>query len=294
MPFTFNGIGTMYYGKKNHDEYLSVCEECRYSGHLATYETKHFFVILFIPIIPLGWKKIMDMCPRCKTHKVLPLEEWKTIETKLASGELQIDTDALGGANIPEPGSAEAAIETHIAYVEQEMKDLAESLALEMTEKFPSHAELQHYLGTYYRRSYKDAESVRCFERVLLLEPDNEEYRKLVGVYYLENDDLPKAAKLLAFMRKPGPNQEPEILSKLARKYFELGDHHTAYSYYEILARDCPYLLTADPMVRKGIKKVEKQLHKTESILPPHEHALALKVIAALTLIAVALFFLLR
>lgn len=63
MPTTVNGVGTHYYGRKNRAARISVCRACGRQGMLESYDTRLWFVIVFIPIIPLGRKRIIDQCP---------------------------------------------------------------------------------------------------------------------------------------------------------------------------------------------------------------------------------------
>ena len=62
MPTTYNGIGTHYYGKRNLEVENAQCEFCDNYGALESYETGLYFVVLFIPLIPLGRKQILDQC----------------------------------------------------------------------------------------------------------------------------------------------------------------------------------------------------------------------------------------
>ena len=63
MPTTVNGIGTHYYGKKNRSVRTAACRSCGRVGNLESYDTRLWFVIVFIPIIPLGRKRVIDTCP---------------------------------------------------------------------------------------------------------------------------------------------------------------------------------------------------------------------------------------
>ena len=81
MPTTINGIGTSYYGKKNLEADLGTCEWCGHQGELLNYETGYYFVVLFIPLIPLGRKQILNYCPSCSRHRVMAVAEW-TLEGK--------------------------------------------------------------------------------------------------------------------------------------------------------------------------------------------------------------------
>ena len=61
MPYTVNGIGTTYYGKKNLKSYQGRCEFCKRDGATQEYETIHWFVVVYVPIIPLGRKQILKL-----------------------------------------------------------------------------------------------------------------------------------------------------------------------------------------------------------------------------------------
>lgn len=77
MPQVENGIGTWYYGKRNLRVRRALCQFCNTVGDLQSYETTLFGVFLFIPIFPMGVKRINEDCPNCRRHTVASLKEWK-------------------------------------------------------------------------------------------------------------------------------------------------------------------------------------------------------------------------
>src|ERR1700694_4003625 len=82
MPTVHNGIGTWYYGKKRIHRFKGTCAFCNRVGELESYDTTLYFVFLMIPLIPLSHKRVLDQCPNCKMHRVLPLREWETAKEK--------------------------------------------------------------------------------------------------------------------------------------------------------------------------------------------------------------------
>ena len=68
MPSTVNGIGTGYWGKKNRHSYQGQCRGCNRQTTLTCYDTTYCFVVLFLPVIPLGKKRILDYCAACSRH----------------------------------------------------------------------------------------------------------------------------------------------------------------------------------------------------------------------------------
>ncbi|MCC5846933.1 MAG: hypothetical protein JJU29_02485 [Verrucomicrobia bacterium] len=105
MPYTVNGFGTGYAGKKNRHQSLTTCEFCGYEGLLDTYDTLLCLTALFVPLIPLRRKRVINDCPKCRRHRVLSLKEWqKTVRevvgevTASPEGKSEADavTDLLG------------------------------------------------------------------------------------------------------------------------------------------------------------------------------------------------------
>ncbi len=89
MPITYNGVGTHYYGRGNPQSRPGVCPHCHRSVNLVSYDTRLWFVILFVPVIPLGRKRIIDRCPSCSRHYVIDLRKWETAKQLEISGALE-------------------------------------------------------------------------------------------------------------------------------------------------------------------------------------------------------------
>lgn len=76
MPTTYNGIGTHYYGRRNPITRDAACPHCHRGTRLVSYDTTLFFVVVFIPIIPLAKKRIIDQCSSCTRHFAVPLKQY--------------------------------------------------------------------------------------------------------------------------------------------------------------------------------------------------------------------------
>ena len=71
MPYTFNGIGTWYYGKKNLHDLQDTCEHCGAYANLSSYDTTKYFVFVYLPILPLGKYRVLNDCDECRQHSSL-------------------------------------------------------------------------------------------------------------------------------------------------------------------------------------------------------------------------------
>src|SRR5262245_51958331 len=128
MPTTVNGVGTHYYGKRNVAVRTAACASCQRVGALESYDTRLWFVILFIPIIPLGRKRILDSCGACNRHFVAnadAYEQAKQLQTSASIEQFQRE---------PSPETALAAHAQLLAFRED---DRAAEFRGEALAKFP-------------------------------------------------------------------------------------------------------------------------------------------------------------
>ena len=77
MPTVINGIGTWYYGKKRIHTIRETCEFCGHPSDLSSYDTSLFFVVFFIPIIPLQRLRVIRSCAACQKHRLISLAKWE-------------------------------------------------------------------------------------------------------------------------------------------------------------------------------------------------------------------------
>ncbi len=96
MPHVINGVGTWYYGKRNVHRLRNVCPQCSAVGDLESYDTTLYFVVVFVPLLPLARKRVMDSCPSCGAHRVMPLKAWDKAKAEGLTGALDRLRDAPG------------------------------------------------------------------------------------------------------------------------------------------------------------------------------------------------------
>src|SRR6267378_141449 len=163
MPSTYNGIGTHYYGETNCERREAECRFCRRTVSLKSYDTRLWFVVLFIPVIPLGRKRIVDFCPACTRHFAVEADKWETAKQLNISGALE---------NFRANPTAEAAIEAHHQLTNYHQTSQAAEFRGVMAEKFGDNARVQTYLGFVLADLGKQEEAIKYFQRALELRPD--------------------------------------------------------------------------------------------------------------------------
>ena len=283
MPSTVNGIGTNYVGKANLERNYGVCEQCHHNGELLTYDTRLWFVVLFIPVIPLGRKKILDYCPKCTAHRILSLDEWQKAGDK-ALEEVKQEFSQ-------KPNDPDIAIKYHSTLDCWNKHEEAAELAEKLNSKFKQNFDVQMYLGAWYERKGKTKAADTFFEQALNIEPDNPEAKRAVAMGHIENGDIEKAEDLLAHMKEKGEHQDITLLFMLADAYQKKNLHDKALEIFEIICRDFPETARKDKAFRKAVKRSEKMHGGMKSILPPPPFNWAKAIIPAVVLILAIIIF---
>ncbi len=145
MPARVNGIGTTYIGKREAQTQQGVCESCKRPGPLTSYETRLWFTVVFIPVIPLARRQILNYCPRCTRHRAMGVDEWKKVQTEaIGSAMAQVDAN---------PDSPEHAVECHATMAACGKREEAAQYADAMASRFDDNADVLMYLGGWFERT---------------------------------------------------------------------------------------------------------------------------------------------
>lgn len=260
MPVTYNGVGTHYYGKKNFQSRPGVCRQCGRSVTLSSYDTRLWFVIVFIPVIPIGRKRIIDACSACRRHYVLDLRKWETARQLEVSGALE---------KFRSDPTPDTAIQAHRQLLAFHQTAEAADLQKMMVETFPDNARIYAYLGAAWTEFGRTNEADEFFAKALALRPDMPEARIGVASAYIRGKRLDEARKLLDFMEKPGVGQLYALapLEQLALAYQQMGRHEEALALFGRLLAELPNI-SQHKGFRKAVQKSETALKQRNSILP--------------------------
>jgi tetratricopeptide (TPR) repeat protein len=259
MPATINGIGTQYYGKKNLRVYEGVCESCQRPATLTDYETGYYVVVLYVPVIPLGRKQIIGDCSICRQHHVMPLRQWEQMrEESLESGLSEL------AENVGDPATALDLLQRMTVFNQlDEARDLAAATAKQHHEDF----ETQIHLGAWYEQQGDSQSSQRCFRRAIELNADHPASKRIQAVEAFEQGRPREAAKHLEALRGSAEHDDPALFFRLGTALQEKQMHAEALAEFEDLLRRHPGAGQAKHF-RKAVRKSEKALGKSNSILP--------------------------
>ena len=212
MPTTITGIGTHYYGKRDVARRPGTCQHCGAEGNLESYTTRLFFVVIFIPIIPLKRVRILDSCPRCSRHWIVDPEKYEMSRQLAVSGALEKYRD--------EP-SEESALVAHAQLMSFHMHQEADKFRETVLEQFPDSAEIRSGLASHLEQMGRWNEATSLYEKAFEQKPELPEVRHSLAWRCVNKNELDEAYDLLDFLRKPGAGQSFNLapLQALAEAY---------------------------------------------------------------------------
>ena len=259
MPTTVNGIGTTYYGKKNFKTSRGQCEFCKREAELQEYETKLWFVVVFVPLIPLGRKQVLDYCTRCQKHRVLPLHKWE---------ELKEQTIAEHTAALAQnPDDPETSLKLLHALAAFHRTDEAEKLAAGIEARFDDRADVQFQMGQWHDFRNRGAEAQACYRAALELDPGNLAAKHAMVLGLAARGAADQALALAQEAPQITPQQAPSFYLALGQAYQQAGRHADAVAAFTAAVEAHPKL-GYDKALRKSIRASEKLAGGDVSVLP--------------------------
>ena len=248
MPYTLNGIGTTYYGNKNPHEVKGTCEFCKASAKLKSYDTMLWFVVVFVPLIPLGRKRIIDMCSVCSKHRALPLHEWKELQAKA-----QEVTDAYN-RDPRNPQLAREALQTAMG-----IRDLPAFLKLseQIEANLLDNSETISLLASGHAHVGRNDEAERLLRLVVEID-DSVEHREALAANLLLQGKAQEAEPYLSHLQDQVPHQQGYIIFFLAQKYQSMGRHEDARRVFDWAARVHPAIEQDKEFIRMRSRSVAK------------------------------------
>lgn len=238
MTYTLNGVGTSYFRRRNLKIKAGVCSSCNRNAQLASYDTTKVFVVLFIPVIPLGQYHIVDHCSSCTVHRAIPAKDWEHLSTTSLAEAL--------AAFRAHPG-AQTAQELLGLQTELDLRESYESTLREVESKAGEDPNYWALLG-HAARAFGDARNaIRYFQRSQQL-GDIPWARNSLALLLLQEGRLEEARTCIGSVSLDGANT-PLILG-LVEGFLAAGRHDDAL----FQLRD---LVTARPQLAND-KKVQK------------------------------------
>ncbi len=258
MPSTVNGIGTGHYGKKNKETRQGTCTQCGTKGDLSDYDTRHAICVLFIPIIPLGKRRIMSHCKACDRWLQMSWKDWNTGVEVMN----QLIEEGIAG---PTPDREKTLDALGMVYQLQSITTLYDNLD-QLYAHYHDDEEIMAAVAAVmvmlYDFTNAHTYAVRAFE--LNQSDDN---RELVGVIALNTDKLSEARAAFQFIITNSLDDKYEVVLALVEAYQTKGQHQEALDLLDALAESFPDRAQSKP-TRRLEKISNKNLESGKAIIP--------------------------
>ena len=256
MPTTVNGVGTWYYGKKNCINYDDYCPYCNRYVTLSSYDTREWVVVVFVPIIPLGRKRIMNSCPICRRHKQLSLKKYlKLKDADYAAAMEKYD------ANPNDPEAVAELLGVFSAY--QDIESF-EALAGQAAEQFADNAKIQTTIGSIYY-NYGNMEQARQHLEKSLSLKDEQGVHELLGFVCLRLSNVDQAAGHFQHIIDQRIQNKAKTLLALVDGFQGQGRHQDALALMDVIVEIDP-AVGSQKIYKKSRKLSEKNLHSAKPI----------------------------
>ncbi len=219
MPHTVNGFGTWYWGKTHVHSHLAACEHCGQYGRLISYDTRLYVTALYLPLIPLGKRKVVDECPACRKHRSTRLRKWN-VEKRKALAEAHEAYERAPG----DPQAATQFIGTCIFF---EDDNLLLASAEPIERQFAEQAEVNVAMAMAYAYfGFPDA-AVQSYERSLAA-ADAPDIREALAVLLLHLDRPADAEVQLAHVLDNQQREKVGLIELTVQGYQQQGMHDAA------------------------------------------------------------------
>jgi tetratricopeptide (TPR) repeat protein len=256
MPTVYNGVGTWYYGKRNFYQRPGTCPYCHKDVILSSYDTSKFFVFLFVPIIPLGKKRIIDCCPSCRKLRLMPLKQWQMEKDKELS-----ESKGNYEKQPKDPSAARELIERLVAFQqEQEFQEIADGVR----QNFSNNAEVLNLLADAYNYFGKYEEAEQLYKDSLLVE-HNVGVAEALAFCLIKQNKPEEATKHLLHIIKDRVAEKASYLILLAEGFQAVGNHFEALDILD-RAADIEPKLKKDKDFKKTRKVSQKYQHTNKPI----------------------------
>lgn len=254
MPFVVNGIGTWYYGKRRIHNARQTCEFCSRYTTLESYDTTLFFVVAFIPVLPLGQKRILRQCAACQKHRVLSRSQWEAAKARDCAAVLeQLERDPN------DRGALMNAIGLATAYQDEPLfNNVVERLGASQI----SDASIQFLLGESYGYFARWPEAATAYRRSMEIE-DAELVREKLAWALLKQGQPDEARPLLQHIFRNRKAESVGMTYYLVEAFQAQGRHEEALQVMDERDEAFPELAKSDKDYRRQ-RQTSLRYHGTE------------------------------
>ena len=156
-------FGSRNYYKHDSSFITDYCPSCNRYGYLHSYTTVRCGHVYWVPVLPMGRKRIINQCSYCKEGLEIGLSDWKNVEELSAQYIERIKQD-----NLLEEEVAEAL---HTISMAGDKASFA-PVAAPMLKKYAGNPSILKQLALVFDQFEMRDQAMSTYQRALAIEPD--------------------------------------------------------------------------------------------------------------------------
>lgn len=242
MPYTLNGFGTMYYGRRDPSVVQGTCSSCGRLTRLSSYETRELICAIYIPIIPLKKYRILNDCASCSRHHRIPLADFQQ--------HLENEVAPLRAAVERAPADPEARVQLIGGLMDYQMYSQAEAAAREALSSNPSHAGLNWLMAQLLALRNDLAGATPFYRQAATAAPKDAEIRFALGSHLLARGENTEAVRELGDAWRLAPDNS-QALYLMAEALFKEKRWVEALDAYQQVAMRHPEMAGDSDLLRQ-------------------------------------------
>jgi len=212
-------FGVKTFGKDHAQSRYGNCGQCGAFGKLQSYDTSKYFHVYWVPLVPLGRKRVIDSCPSCKMHRETGVRQYRKIRREsLANALEEMKND---------PDNAEKAISGIQTFVSFGELQNFEAIAPALAQRHQASGSVMRELAGAYDYIGNHEEASRYYQLALAAGNDPETHEDL-AVFLIRRGRSEEAETHLQHIIETGNEERYGLLYFLVEGFRHEGRHEDA------------------------------------------------------------------
>ncbi len=255
-------FGSRFTSREDLRRKTDTCPSCGQRQLMESFSGLKWLHLYFIPLIPLGRRRVIQQCRGCKKGYEMSVSKWEDLRDRSIA-----EARTLSGGD---PHHLGKTLELLTAVETYGTDDAAEALVREIVSNFPHDAGALSRAAEYYRAHGDDASALGLAERAGRADAKNDSTRRILASLYAAKADLLSAMNQYLGIDKPLDRYDMMNILYVAQGLRKAGRIREAYTLVEKINALYPAEANAHYGIRHETKILEKKLQLTKSILRPN------------------------
>lgn len=226
-----------------------TCDACGYAGRFQDYNASRFGHLYYIPLIPLGRKRVLSECPNCRGGRVLPYRHWEDLVQNQWRQRIQAFR-----ADSNRENAIAALAESSVFATDLELSALFERVIQEHAED----AEVMCLLGVMAYQRCRNQVALEALSAALMMD-ETHETRAVLAEVLMATHELDEAQMHTNQLVEAGHPAGASVLWQLASVYQKHARHSEALACFDRFEQVYPSQVQ---QIKKHLRKLRQKSEK--------------------------------